>query len=114
MRGGYFMKKATKNEDLNFIINYRNSKEKSHELLEFEKIFEKEINHACEFGFKNLKTGKYELSIEKQDDLFLNRVDEYLKILSIDEESKNMYEKAKKKIYRLRLHDKSWIFRKRM
>ncbi len=89
------MKKATKNEDLNFILSYRQAKEKSRELLEFERIFEKEINHACEFGFKNLKTGKYELSIEKQDDLFLNRVDEYLKILSIDEESQNMYKKAK-------------------
>ena len=41
MRGEFFMKKATKNEDLNFIINYRNSKEKSRELLEFERVFEK-------------------------------------------------------------------------
>ena len=89
------MKKADKNEDLNFILNYRNSEEKSRELLNFERIFETEIDHACEFGFKNLKTGKYEISVEKQDDLFLNRVDEYLKILPIDEESKNMYEKVK-------------------
>ena len=95
MRGGFFMKKADKNEDLNFILNYRNSKEKSRELLDFERIFEKEMNHASEFGFKNLKTGKYEISVEKQDDRFLNRVDEYLKILNIHEESKNMYEEAK-------------------
>ena len=88
------MKKSNKSEDLNFILNYRNSKEKSHELVDFERIFEKEINHASEFGFKNLKTGKYEISVEKQDELFLNRVEEYLKILPINEESKNMYEKA--------------------
>lgn len=95
MQGGFSMKKTTKNEDLNFILSYRQAKEKSRELLEFERVFEKEINHASEFGFKNLKTGKYEISVEKQDDLFLNRVEEYLKILSVDEESKNMYEKAK-------------------
>ena len=78
MQGGFSMKKTTKNEDLNFILSYRQAKEKSRELLEFERVFEKEINHASEFGFKNLKTGKYEISVEKQDDLFLNRVEEYL------------------------------------
>ena len=45
MQGGFSMKKTTKNEDLNFILSYRQAKEKSRELLEFERVFEKALVH---------------------------------------------------------------------